>query len=310
MNVLCALAGVFAALTASSPIARGTQQPWKETRNWIWHTRATRVPAAQARYSSNGLPERPFLDLGDYIDYAWGSTMYLLTDLKSRGYEVLGERTFRDFVLSGATDEPVAARGWDGQRMLLSPTRAMLDTIHQYGWLAAKLHYRFDEQTTLAGVRGALESGDVGGYCERHLVGTYVENRSCGVAPFGEEGAAPALTLGLIEMLDEVEAIVRERPWEDWRRLLLHASEHGLDLDDPHAFETIGRLLDLAQAGLGRRGAGEEALLEPMFDRLDSRRVPADAMIAAFARGGVAALLDDRALAGSDAGARAAAVAP
>ncbi len=292
VNMLCALAGVFTALTASSPVARGTVQPWKETRNWIWHTRATRVPARQARYSSNGLPAHAFRDLGDYIDYSWNSTLYLLTDLKSRGYELVDNPTFRDFVLSGDTHQPMPARRWDGQRVLLSATRGMLDKIHQYGWLAAKLHYRFDEQTSLADVRQALSTGDIGPYCEHHLVGTYVENRSCGVAPFGEEGAAPALTLGLIEMLDEVEHLVQQRPWEEWRRLWLQASEHGLHLGDRDMLDTIRRLLGLAQVGLEGRGAGEETLLEPLVHRVESRCVPADDMIRAYTRGGVETLLD------------------
>jgi gamma-glutamylcysteine synthetase len=295
VNMLCGLAGVFTALTASSPIARGALAPWKETRNWIWHHRAARVPPADARYTSNALPPRPFRDLGDYIEFAWNSTMYLLTDLKSRGYEVLGDRSFRDFVLADGAAVP--ARGWDGQRLLLSPTRAMLDSIHQYGWLAAKLHYCFDQHTTLTDVRDALRHGQIGSYCEQHLVRTYVENRSCGVAPFGEEGTAPALTLGLIEMLDDVELLMRELSWEQWRRLWLRASEHGLDLETERMLSTIRRLLELAHAGLCRRGAAEEALLDPLFERLDARRVPADRMIATFSRGGVPAVVEQFGLA-------------
>ena len=83
---------------------------------------------------------------------------------------------------------------------------------------------------------------------------------------------------------------MRERTWEDWRRLWLRAGERGLDLDWPEMTVTIGRLRDLAHAGLRARGVREEALLDPLFARLDARLVPADTMIDAFSRGGVPSL--------------------
>jgi len=299
LNVLCGLAGAFVALTASSPIARGARGPWKETRNWVWHERAARVPPAEARYTSNALPDAPFRDLGDVIDYAWGSQVYFLTDLKTEGFEALGGRSFRDVLLRGEAGSP--ARATDGTRVVLTPTRDMLDRIHQYGWLAAKLHYRFDADTTLDDVRSALERHEIGAYCEAHMTGTYIENRSCGVAPFGEEGAAAALTVGLVEMLDDAEALLSERPWEAWRDLWLLASEGALELLPADVLRTIGELLELARSGLRARGADEEAQLEPLFDRLDSGRVPADRMLETFARGGVRAVVDQFALADLDA---------
>lgn len=284
VNMLCGLSGVFAALTASSPIARGVVQPWKETRNWIWHNRLTRVSEREAEYSSNGIPMRPFKDLGDYIEHSWNSNLYLLTDMKSQGYEVLGGRSFSEFVLA---DAPVPVRRWDGKRLELIPQLEMLDRIHQYGWLAGKLHYRFGSGASLEQVRRALILGEIGAFCEENLIGCYVENRTCGVSPFGEEGATAALTLGFIEMLDEVELLIQARQWKCWRSLWLQTSQKGLDLDSPRTLRVVHRLLQLARTGLQARGAGEEKHLDPLFDRLDSRTVPADKMIQAFSRGGL-----------------------
>ncbi|MFE4023179.1 glutamate-cysteine ligase family protein [Streptomyces sp. NPDC059101] len=289
VNVLGGFAGVFTALTAGSPIARGRIQPWKETRNWVWHERSRRVPAEEARYTSNTLPAAPYPDIGAYIEHYWASHLYFLTNRKSGGCEVLGGASFRDFLLS---PEPVPARPLTGERIMVTPERNMLDRIHQYGWPAAKLHYGFDAGTHLDDVRTALARGRIGPYFEEHAVDCYVENRTSGVAPPGEEGVAAALTLGLVERLDEAEALLHKVPWDDWRTLWIRASRHGLEAEDAGSLARIRELLELAADGLRARGVGEEAHLAPLFIRLARRETPADRMLAAFREGGVPRLLD------------------
>lgn len=289
VNVLCGFAGIFAGLTASSPIARGAVQPWKETRNWIWHERCRRVTPAEAAYTSNGIPPTPFRDTGSYVEYCWDSRVFLLTDLKSSGYEVGGGRSFKDVILSR---DPVPARRWDRTPVEVTADREMLDRIHQYGWLAAKLHYAFDARTDLESVRAALGAGQIGAYFEEHAVHTYVENRTCGVAPEGDEGVAAALTMGVVEKLDDAEVLLRELGWDEWRLLWVTASERGLSSDDPKALEVTRRLVELADAGLRARGVGEEHLLEPVYARLDRRETPADDMIRAFNSGGTRHLIE------------------
>ncbi|MEU2359658.1 glutamate-cysteine ligase family protein [Streptomyces noursei] len=289
VNVLSGFAGVFTALTAGSPIARGRIQPWKETRNWVWHERSGKVSAEEARYTSNGIPPAPYADVGAYLEHFWASRLYFLTDGKTSGCEVLGGRSFRDFLMS---PEPVPARRVDGERIMIAPDRQMLDRIHQYGWPAAKLHYGFDARTDLDDVRTALTRGRLGPYFEEHAVRCYVENRTSGVAPPGEEGVAAALTLGLVERLDDAEALLHKVAWDDWRALWVRASAHGLAAEDADALARIRELLELAADGLRARGAGEETFLAPLFTRLDRRETPADRMLAAFRAGGVPRLLD------------------
>ncbi|MFI7104603.1 glutamate-cysteine ligase family protein [Streptomyces sp. NPDC050161] len=290
VNVLSGFAGVFTALTACSPIARGAVQPWKEMRNWVWYERSMRVPAPEAAYTSNGIPEEPFSDMGAYIEHFWDSRIYFLTHLKSGGCEVLGGKSFKDFLLSR---DSVPARQIDGTLVQVAPDRDMLDRIHQYGWPAAKLHYAFDSRTDLDGVRAALTRGTIGDYVEEHAVNCYVENRTCGVAPQGEEGVAAALTLGIVERLDDAEALLKELPWQEWRRWWLRASTHGLSAEGERSIAMVRRVLELAASGLRARGRGEEAFLAPLFTRLERRETPADRMIAAFRAGGVPGLLSD-----------------
>ncbi|GAB2587092.1 hypothetical protein GCM10027168_19830 [Streptomyces capparidis] len=290
VNLLSGLAGVFAAFTASSPVARGTLQPWKETRNRVWYERARRVPEAEAAYTSNTMPSAPYPDIGAYLEHFWDSRVYFLTDLKSGGCEVLGGLTFREFLLS---DAPVPARDITGRRLLVAPDRGMLDRIHQYGWPAAKLHYGFDARTGVEDVRSALAAGRIGDFFLDHAVRCYVENRSCGVAPQGEEGAAAALTVGLVERLDDAERLLCGVPWAAWGELWTRASTHGLSAERPGLLGVMRELLRIAESGLRARGAGEEGLLAPLFARLEEQRTPADLMIDAFRAGGVRRLLDE-----------------
>jgi gamma-glutamylcysteine synthetase len=290
INVLCGFAGIFAGLTASSPIARGTVQPWKEMRNWVWYERCKRVSPWEASYTSNGIPIKPFLDTGSYVEYCWDSRTFLLTDLKSNGYEIVGERSFKEFILRR---DPAVARQCDGKLVKIQPNRDILDRIHQYGWLAAKLHYMFDASTNVEDVRVALTQGTIGEYFEEHAVNCYVENRSCGVAPEGEEGVTAALTLGVVEQLDDAESLLREFEWSEWRRMWLITSEHGLSVNDSKTLDIMREVVDLAGIGLRARGVGEEKFLEPALARLERRALPADDMIKAFDVGGIRQLVKE-----------------
>ncbi|MCB5910018.1 glutamate-cysteine ligase family protein [Streptomyces pinistramenti] len=290
VNVLSGFAGVFTALTACSPIARGAVQPWKEMRNRVWYERSMRVPAPEAMYTSNGIPDEPFSDMSAYIEHFWDSRIYFLTNLKSSGFEVLGGKSFKEFLLSRNS---VPARQIDGTLVRVTPDRDMLDHIHQYGWPAAKLHYAFDSRTDIDEVRAALTQGRIGEYFEEHAANCYVENRTCGVAPQGEEGVAAALTLGIVERLDDAEALWKELPWQEWRLLWMRASTHGLSAEDERSLAMMRKVLELAASGLRARGWGEETFLAPLFTRLERRETPADRMIAAFRAGGVPRLLSD-----------------
>jgi hypothetical protein len=216
--------------------------------------------------------------------------MFFLTDLKSKGCEIVEGRSFREFILRR---EPALARQWDGELVKIQPNRDMLDRIHQYGWLAAKLHYMFDTSTDIEDIRVALTQGTIGEYFEEHAVNCYIENRSCGVAPQREEGVTAALTLGVVEQLDDAQSLLHEFEWSEWRRMWVTASEHGLSLNESKTLDIMREVVDLAKIGLRARGAGEEKFLEPALTRLEQRKTPADDMIKAFNVGGMQQLIKE-----------------
>jgi hypothetical protein len=55
-------------------------------------------------------------------------------------------------------------------------------------------------------------------------------------------------------------------------------------------------MVDIAGRGLRERGQGEEVFLQPLRDRLQEGRCPADETELFYRRGGVDALVKDRAL--------------
>jgi glutamate--cysteine ligase len=128
-----------------------------------------------------------------------------------------------------------------------------------------------------------------------------VECRSCD-APRPAEGASvPALWTGLLYHAPSLEAglallgphraalgsveLRREVAREGLRARLPGEEATVLDLARP--------LARLAEAGLRARGLGEERLLAPVLERLETGRTPADRSLEAFRRGGVAALVED-----------------
>jgi len=125
-----------------------------------------------------------------------------------------------------------------------------------------------------------------------------VENRVNDQQPPGELLAVPALTLGLISALGEAEEELRSYDWsllQEARRAscraALRARVNGIALRS-----LASRMLDIADRGLRARNQGEEAFLEPLQARIRDSRCPADETAKLYRRGGISALLTDRAL--------------
>jgi glutamate--cysteine ligase len=120
-----------------------------------------------------------------------------------------------------------------------------------------------------------------------------VELRSPCQQPWGEHMAAAALGAGVVEAHVEIARFLDDRlgdPWPAMRAWHRRAVASGLAADEP-APGLIAGVLERARDGLVRRGKGEETLLDPLFGRLERRRNPAQDALAAFERGGVAALV-------------------
>jgi len=290
-NAFSALSGLIIGLTASSPIARGEQQAWCEYRTWIYDERSRRLRPADRPYYCNGLPPRAFADWGEYLQWFWASATYFVEDEEQRLLAVRGRRSFSDFLLA---EEPVRCTGWDGAMSRVMPDVSHVNKIHNYGWLACRLRYTLTAATQTTAVRTALANGRIGHLVETSLERCYIEFRASGVAEAGLEGSVGALLLGLAERYQEADLLRRERSWDYWTDLRIQASRKGLAALDRGSsnFELAQRMIDIARAGLGARGHGEEKYLDPLAVRLESGADYASAIRREFERGRYQAIVD------------------
>ncbi|HET7120432.1 MAG TPA: glutamate-cysteine ligase family protein [Solirubrobacterales bacterium] len=103
-----------------------------------------------------------------------------------------------------------------------------------------------------------------------------VEVRPACQQPFDSFWVPSALGLGLVANAAEADAWLAERG--EWEQLLAYrerAIAAGLAAEEPWPGFVRGAL-ELAEAGLRRRGAGEERFLADAWERLERRRSPAD----------------------------------
>ena len=104
-----------------------------------------------------------------------------------------------------------------------------------------------------------------------------VEVRPACQQPPGESLAANALILGWVESLPQVAAYFGDTfdgdPWQPMLRYRRAAAREGLGAREP-APNLIRDLVAIAEAGLARRGRGEEKFLEPVWSRVERRESP------------------------------------
>jgi gamma-glutamylcysteine synthetase len=109
------------------------------------------------------------------------------------------------------------------------------------------------------------------------VVNSTIEVRPACQQPPDESFAANALILGWVESLPQIAAYFTDAPgdgaWRvmiDYRRAVVR---EGLRAREPFP-GMIRALVEIAQAGLKRRGRGEEKFLEPIWDRAERRESP------------------------------------
>lgn len=113
--------------------------------------------------------------------------------------------------------------------------------------------------------------------------------------PWRSHMAASALILGLIEAMPVaypwLRAELGEGWWDKMRVYHRQVIRFGLKAPQP-APDLLPRLIKLAEDGLARRGLGEEALLAPIWRRLELRTNPAQRARAIFNVDGMRGLLN------------------
>jgi glutamate--cysteine ligase len=105
-----------------------------------------------------------------------------------------------------------------------------------------------------------------------------LENRINDQQPPDDIMTIPALTLGIMENLNEAVSLINEYPWEMLQEARLEAARSGLKAtvrNIPIA-EISRSSVEVAEKGLKKRGLGEEVYLTKLSRRIQEGRCPAD----------------------------------
>ncbi len=105
-----------------------------------------------------------------------------------------------------------------------------------------------------------------------------IEVRPACQQPPQEHMVLQALTLGLVNNLDEAEALVKSYEHQSWRLYRVAAAMCGLEamFAGQPAPLMLDQVLKVAEKGLRVRGRGEEEFLWPLYVRLVERKLPGD----------------------------------
>lgn len=267
LNVVLALAPASIALFANSPLESGRVTGLKENRLTVWD-RMFRHSRYAGDHHLQRLPERPFVDLGDYFRwmFAPGTASRCLPLATDDGYKSATGVYLRG---SPCLSAFLASDGWPGRRsdtgenLCIAPRGAHFEYSQFAHFLDARWRYRLATPPSLEALREAWRRP--GGIEELYAqLGTdgYIEGRAPGAGfadaqlprEAGREIAATlvmapsALQLGLMRNLSQAEDLLRAWGWLRLRAMRADAMRNALH--DPAVHALAGEVLAVAEGGL------------------------------------------------------------
>jgi len=255
-NVLNALSGLQIALHANSPIWQGkVDTTYKANREMIWDF------CFPDRLNQIGIPPE-FETLERYVQYLLNFKP-LLVKRNEQYFQIQNKDTFNDFLLN---QSPAIGTSLSGKELIIEPQPNDIQQLIPFSWFNARLVPKY---------------------------GT-VESRMCCQQPQNEMLTPTALTLGLVENLEAAQNLAKIYPLTKWRKIRKQTAQYALDtfIDGLSIIPLLLQLLDIAKEGLKKRNLGEEIFLQPLYQRIEQRKVPADLAIAIFKNQGMKAFLN------------------
>lgn len=256
VNVLNGFAGAQISLTANSGVAG----------DWIGDHRLKCMNEKfwdwwEPAKDRVGVPSEPFTNLEDYVGRI-GNLKPVYA--KREGSPVLlcyDHSNLLDYL----RQRPAKGRTPDGNTVYLTPEEADIATHNSCYWYTARISRYYT-----------------------------VENRVFDQQPADSLLAPAALTLGLVENLDEAWEEISAYDWELLRETREAACRLGMNwtIGDLTAGDLAERMLEIATRGLKARDKGEEDYLDTLWDRLERERCPADDAADLIAARGITGLVE------------------
>lgn len=266
VNVFTGLAGAQVAMTANSNIWKGDVDGGHKCLAemfWDWWLKN--------RHSNRyGVPETRFKDLSEYFVHVLEfPPVYVRREGVPVGLPYCP--SFSAFYACsvggkdcGRSTRPCGLSA-DGAPVDVSFEEADLDTHFTFFWHSARLSRYYT-----------------------------LENRINDQQPPSDVLAVPALTLGIMENLDEAASLIGDYSWDFLKETRQEAAKAGLkaEVDGVPVRELSGQAVEIAEKGLKERGLGEEAFLDPLKERVEEGVCPADRAAETFEQDGIRGIIE------------------
>ena len=210
--------------------------------------------------SRAGVPERRFESLDDYADCIGNYSPVFVR----RGDRVFGLPDYKTFKAYYNGDGIKRGIDTDGNEVDLTPENNDISLHNTFFWHDARISRYFT-----------------------------IENRLNDQQPYDEMIVIPALTLGLIENLQEALEYLSQFDWETIKTMRDNAIHDGLDaaVNGSTVIDQCKNMIDIAKRGLTGRNLGEEKYLQPLVERLEKKYNPAVKAADLFKSGGLESLI-------------------
>ncbi len=297
LNMMLALAPVFIALFANSPLEAGRPTGLKENRLTLW-PRMFAAPVFPCDGWLHRLPPAPFAGLGAYLHWMFGAgTAMHVVPAAFHDHHPHYKETAD--LLRVAGDPPVAAFldaasapafAADGREASITPSVLHAEFLQFSNFLDARIRFRLERVPSVRAFLAALRTpGAMERLFEEFEAVCWLEGRAGGavfpdretVEDAGEAVAASvvmapsALQAGLLRNLDAAEGLAAEVGWGRVADLRERAMRDALA--DPELRRLCARAVDAAESGLAPE---DRPYLAAARHALDCGRTGADRLLA------------------------------
>lgn len=274
-NTFLKLSGLFAALFANGPIFNNKKLPILEGRDLFWHNMvSTGIFPEDDKFF--GFPPMQYDSILDYFDFMLSIKFYYV-EREGKGVSLVDKSlTYKDYFFSKNLD----ATYFDGTPTTISPTIDDFITIQQVTFPHVRIKYKKKAGVTIDDLLEVYKNRDeqafLGCFASWHL-----ECRFIGAQPQEDVSAGPALLVGLQENFEETKKLASQHSYEEWKKIYEMSTKDGMQtvFNDQAMIENVKQLVEISKQGLGARGHGEEKFFQPLYDRLEKQKNPAEEIL-------------------------------
>lgn len=291
LRIILRLTGITFFLLRRGSISEGRETPdgLMSVRPWAWSNLWSSSPY-QADMKRTGMPDKEITSWTSYFNYLLGLPVIWLMDANDKPARVIHDPSFIELLETGG-QKPILLRA-DGfiDNLKELKTCDLKNLERQILISRLRCEYKSDE-IPLSNFYKCLKAGEeiFRGWLKEYLTKLYLEIRSDGCPPKGEEFSTLTLYIGLLSNMEQAyEFIVEKYPYSFWKKIFNICSYEKINtmVDDVWIPDLIMGIIDISKKGLDKRGFGEVKYLEPIIKRVANNTTPAEEILKIYRAAG------------------------